>query len=105
MAYFHSKAQIDALTILFGRYIQKIAENPSALSQMPVRCQAETLTKLCNEAVSNMSKYPFDKLNRWLGFIQGILAAVSLIDVDEEREFSRPLLHAFHDSSPPSFSS
>ena len=105
MAYLHSKAQVKALTTLFNRYIEKIAENPDALSGMPMRCQPEALTRLCNEAISNMVEYPFDKLNRWLGFIQGILAAVALVDVDEEREFSRPLLHAFHESAPPSFSS
>ncbi len=39
-----------------------------------------------------------------LSNVQGILAAVALVDVDEEREFSRPLLHAFHEIAPPSFS-
>ncbi|KPC17300.1 Uncharacterized protein AC499_0502 [Pseudomonas amygdali pv. lachrymans] len=60
---------------------------------------------LCVQAIEHHYRYPFDKLNRWLGFVQGVLAAVRIIDVDEERKFSRPLLHAFHNQVPPTFAS
>ena len=44
----------------------------------------------------NIDTWPIDKSNRWLGFIQGILCFKQLIDVDEERDFSRPLFHDYY---------
>ena len=102
--YDHSETQLDALITLFARYKSKIAAATSLLRGLPLRCQPESLISLCDEAMANHSRYPFDKLNRWLGFVQGILAATGVIDVDDEREFSRPLLHAFHSDKPPTFS-
>jgi len=37
--------------------------------------------------------WPEDKLNRWIGFIQGVLFTEDLISIEEERNFSRPLFH------------
>ena len=34
-----------------------------------------------------------DKQSRWLGFIQGVMVMYNIIDVEEERDFSRPLFH------------
>jgi len=34
-----------------------------------------------------------DKQSRWLGFIQGVMTVYDLLDVDTERNFSRPLFH------------
>ncbi len=33
---------------------------------------------------------PLMKLNRWLGYIQGVLIERGLTTVDEERDFTRP---------------
>lgn len=101
--YSHSEAQIHALTALFRRYQEKSCEHQSLLDDLPKRCQASALIALCEEAITHMNQYPFDKLNRWLGFVQGVLAVTGAIDVDEERDFSRPLLHSFHGKTPPSF--
>lgn len=37
--------------------------------------------------------WPIDKKSRWLGFIQGVCACHFGLDVDEERNFTRPLFH------------
>lgn len=177
-----------ALKTLFERYQAIAGAQPplmGARSTLPDKCSKHHLMALCSEAVSGFSKYPIDKLSRWLGFvegvlervavsvpqtadtftdkcvrdrfrlfqevlnasadlvppalmplecenrnielacgqhimavsfvtdsrelhyhlgrIQGVLAANGLIDVDEEREFSRPLLHAMHSNVIPSF--
>ena len=42
-------------------------------------------------AISNVM--PIDKVGRWLGFIQGNLYACELINLEEEREFSRKIFH------------
>lgn len=37
---------------------------------------------------------PLDKINRWVGFVQGVLAANGLLSVAAERDRTRPLFHA-----------
>jgi len=37
---------------------------------------------------------PLDKVSRWVGFIQGVLATQGLLSVAEERDRTRPLFHA-----------
>lgn len=38
------------------------------------------------------SDFPVDKLNRWVGFIQGVLVTHRLTTLDDEIEFNRRLL-------------
>ena len=59
--------------------------------------------KLLDEAIDNTESYPTDKLQRWLGFIQGVLSVTGVIDVDEERDYTRPILHSYHKNKPKSF--
>ena len=101
----HAAAQVTALQTLFSRYHVRIVDNTHLLANLSEACCPENLKALCVQAIEQHHRYPFDKLNRRLGFVQGVLAAVRIIDVDDEREFSRPLLHAFHDQAPPTFSS
>jgi hypothetical protein len=84
------------LSVLFKRYSELAEKHASKLEGLAERCQSKSLVALCNEAIENGSTYPFDKMNRWLGFAQGVLAATGIIDVDAEREFTRPLLHQLH---------
>jgi hypothetical protein len=36
-------------------------------------------------------------LSRWIGFVQGVLAAMGRLDVSEERDRTRPIFHtAYH---------
>lgn len=91
-----SDAELRSVEVLFGRYKALILENMALFTDLPGKCSGPHLVRLCAEALENAPKYPFDKLSRWLGFVQGVLAAIGLIDVDAEREFSRPYLHAIH---------
>lgn len=36
-------------------------------------------------------KLPLMKLNRWIGYIQGVLIAKRLTTVEKERDFTRPM--------------
>jgi hypothetical protein len=38
-----------------------------------------------------LQRYPLLKLNRWLGYIQGVLIEREFTTVEEERNFTRPL--------------
>ena len=40
--------------------------------------------------------WPVDKANRWIGFIQGVLFAEQLIDLNEERDITRPMFHEYY---------
>lgn len=94
-----------ALKTLFMRYKSIISNNEETFLTMklPEKCDFIHLNNLVNEAINNLDKYPTDKMHRWLGFIQGVLCVIGLISVDEERDFSRPLLHSYHNNKPKSF--
>lgn len=53
---------------------------------------------MLDQIVINETTWPLDKTGRWLGFTQGVMAAQGLIDVDAERDYSRPLFHAYYKS-------
>ncbi len=99
------KREIEVLKLLFNRYKEKILMNEEYFSKikLPDRCDKKSLLNLINEAIDNTEKYPSDKMHRWLGFTQGVLSVIGLIDVDEEREFSRVYLHSYHNIKPDSF--
>ena len=43
--------------------------------------------------------WPIDKKSRWLGFIQGVCCCHFGMDVNKERDFTRPLFHKAYQSS------
>lgn len=98
-----SRKRQEVMRALFERYKEVALASGDALSGLGPRCQSAALAALCQEAMDNGEKYPFDKMNRWLGFTQGVLAAVGAIDVDLERDFTRPLLHSLHEGAIPTY--
>ena len=76
----------EIVRILAARYSEYIY-----YSTQPVLVQ-----NMISAMVSNVNHWPIDKLNRWLGFIQGILFMDGLIAIDEERDFTRPLFHNYY---------
>lgn len=77
----------DANIILFKRYQIALNEYKKyADDDIIIRCK-----KMTNIALSE-DMYE-DKQSRWLGFIQGVLTVYDLLDVEKERDFSRPLFH------------
>jgi len=46
---------------------------------------------MMQEVMGNASVWPIDKLNRWIGFAQGVMAMRGLLNVDEERNLTRPI--------------
>jgi hypothetical protein len=77
--------------LLFLRYL-KILSRASEWSG-PEGTNKEHLIWMANESINHITEWPIDKLNRWLGFIQGVLAMQGLVSIVGEREFSRPLFH------------
>jgi len=97
--------EVEALKSLFERYLIKTQESKDIfqLFTLPEKCSYDSLIRLLTEAYHNTDNYPTDKMHRWLGFSQGVLAVIGVIDVDEERDFTRPYLHSYHDEKPASF--
>jgi len=56
------------------------------------------LISMMDTMLQHSTEWPVDKTNRWIGFIQGVLFSNGTLDVDEERDFTRPLFHAYYDS-------
>lgn len=87
----------EVLTKITRRYVAIIREHKDILDSMASeQCRSAALLGLCDEIASNCMAYPFDKMCRWLGFIQGTLCAFGILDVDTEREVTRPLFHGLY---------
>ena len=97
--------EVAALKVLFERYLTKTQENKEVFSAFPLpdKCSYDSLIRLLTEAYEHTDNYPTDKMHRWLGFSQGVLSVIGVIDVDEERDFTRPYLHSYHSQKPASF--
>jgi hypothetical protein len=48
---------------------------------------------MCEKLNSEMDNWPTDKISRWIGFVQGVLAAQRFLDVAVERDRTRPFFH------------
>lgn len=89
----------SATSILFQRYQNIIAAQADDPLAEDNRLSLKNLAWMCTEGGRDAHTLPIDKASRWLGFVQGCLASRGLIDVDEERDVSRPLFHqAYRDS-------
>jgi len=95
-----SSRQADVMRKLLNRYLGFVLRTP-------VTCRLESVERDMNdvirEALASAGKSTFESISIRLGHIQGVLAVKGLIDVDEEREFTRPLLHSLHDQPIPTF--
>lgn len=84
----------DTLVRLFIRYEAKAELHRE---QMHASIGAELTQRtldLCRHAIGGMDRLSEDKANRWLGFVQGVMIASRVLNIEEEREFTRPLFHA-----------
>lgn len=80
-----------ATAALFRRYLALLGDEPLAEGD---ETSPANLAWMCREALAGAETLPVDKLSRWLGFVQGVLAARAIISVADEREVSRPLFHS-----------
>ena len=74
---------------LFRRYNTIAQQNQHKMKSG----HASTIMQMGIKAIGSPSDFTVEKMSRWLGFAQGILFAEGLIDVNEEREISRPIIH------------
>jgi len=98
-----STAELSALKSLFSRYRTVASNSVAASEHLPQRCRPAHLIHLCESALTDAMSMSANALWSCMGFVQGVLAAQGVIDVDTERDFTRPLLHAIHEHAIPTF--
>jgi hypothetical protein len=85
----------DATRIMFERYNTMLNDSPNFGKNCMSRDHLIWMTDICLEHIND---WPIDKLNRWLGFVQGIMTVQHIITVEDEREISRPIFHVAYES-------
>lgn len=89
--------EIEVMRQLFKRY----NEMANAYSETDPRVSYAATR--CLMVIANLLSFNLNQISVELGLVQGMLAAAGAIDVDTERDFTRPLLHSLHDGPVPSF--
>lgn len=83
--------------LLFQHYISLISTNCDYIDSQQQATNSVDMINLCNEAVFKYDEFhkldgDNSKVNRWLGYIQGILISIDLVTIESERDFTRPYL-------------
>lgn len=78
----------------YGRLIESARASEEDAWEDEPRLSLKNLAWMCQEGGAGCGVLPLDKMNRWLGFVQGCLCMRGLVDVDIERAVSRPLFHS-----------
>jgi hypothetical protein len=87
----------DATRAATGAMLVRCAEAARRTATTGVEAEGTSpahLAWMCDTAADRCRDWPLDKLSRWLGFVQGVLASRGTLSVEAERDFSRPLFHA-----------
>lgn len=77
----------DIVKALVARYDSKLDDSLAS----------DRLRNMMVSMLKNVNDWPIDKTNRWIGFVQGVMWTKGLIDIDEERDFTRPLFHTYYE--------
>lgn len=67
---------------------------PQAVRPVPSGADVAHLVAMCRTAMAQAGRMPDDKLGRWVGYIQGCMASQDLLDMQAERERTRPVFRA-----------
>ncbi len=73
------------------RYLARELERYSDDPGMPVETTPSYLRDFARRAIECSQEIPLDKLGRWTGYIQGVMAARGWLDVQAERDRTRPI--------------
>jgi hypothetical protein len=61
-------------------------------------CSPSHLEWMRDECLRKANSMPVDKISRWVGYIQGVLAAQGHLDVAAERDRTRPFFHEAYEA-------
>ncbi|WP_408602043.1 hypothetical protein [Pseudomonas sp. PLMAX] len=89
--------EIEVMRQLFIRY------NKMANAYSETDARVSYAATRCLMVLNHLLSFNLNQVSAELGLVQGMLAAAGAIDVDTEREYTRPFLHSLHDGPVPSF--
>lgn len=79
-----------ATRLVFRRYLEVLSTPDVAFKESGIpNMGKDHLIWMCRHMLE--SAYPIDKMNRWLGWVQGAMAISGLLDSNTERDVTRPL--------------
>lgn len=70
-----------------------IPKIPKSITESKSKTSPEHLRWMLDKCADEITDLPIDKISRWVGFVQGVLALSGNLDVDEEQDRTRPLFH------------
>jgi hypothetical protein len=73
--------------------LKLIPKIPAVIPGSNKRTCPENLRWLMERVISEIDTFPLDKMGRWIGFVQGVLALSNNLDVDDTRNESREIYH------------
>ena len=87
------------IVFLFEHYIDIIENTSEYINTQQSATTADAMVALCKSAIAEYDTFhAIDddnaKVNRWLGYIQGMLICIGLLTIEDERNFTRPYLTA-----------
>lgn len=83
----------EVTILMFQRYIDRINNLPPERMDYEGDKSFAHLRWMCQTSIDNIDNHPMDKLHRWMGYVQCGLFWKDALDVNEERDFSRPHFH------------
>lgn len=75
------------------RHLQSVLRTIPDSGDEPKCTSPSYLIEFADRAVLLASTMPIDKLGRWTGFIQGVMASRGWLDVAAERDRTRPIFN------------
>lgn len=105
IAYDITKSVLKEAFLFEKNVIEKYSDERFENNNWPDSINKDNVLHLIDSIVHDdiINIYPNEVLQQYLGYIQGVLCIAEIINVDEERDFTRPLLHSYHTEKPKSF--
>lgn len=105
VAYDITKSVLKEAFLFEKNVIEKCSDERFGNNNWPDSINKNNVLHLIDSIVHDdiVNIYPNEVLQQYLGYIQGVLCIAEIINVDEERDFTRPLLHSYHTEKPKSF--
>lgn len=105
VAYDTTKSVLEEAFLFEKAVIEKYSDERFENNTWPNSINKDNVFHLLDSIIYDdiINIYPNEVLQQYLGYIQGVLCIAEIINVDEEREFTRPLLHSYHTEKPKSF--
>lgn len=85
------EASLEVAVIYYNIIFSKICVIKA--NQIDVPDDLSKILDMCNIIMDTNVEMYDDKVSRWLGFVQGAMYSYGLLDINTERDRTRPLFH------------